>query len=278
MAAQQPARTSPELRARLHSARANVGITPRPGALPDDVAEVVRKTLEETPGDATHWSTRSMARAMGYAPSTIHRIWQAFSLQPHRSENFRLSKDPLFVDKVVDIVGLYLNPPEHALVLCVDEKSQVQALDRTSFCFRCVPGRWRGALTTTSATARPRCLLRSISPPARSSASASANTAARSSAGSSTMSKPTCPTISTSISSWTTTQPTRRRRSATGLPDDGAGMSTSLRHRHPGSTRSSASLPNSPKSRSDGTFTGQPLSANITETSAPLGITVGRWR
>ena len=72
-----------------------------------------------------------MARATGYAPSTIHRIWQAFSLQPHRSENFKLSKDPLFVDKVVDIVGLYLNPPEHALVLCVDEKSQVQALDRT---------------------------------------------------------------------------------------------------------------------------------------------------
>ena len=108
---------------------------PRPGTPrrigDDDVAEVVRKTLEETPGDATHWSTRSMARAMGYAPSTIHRIWQAFSLQPHRSESFKLSKDPFFVDKVVDIVGLYLNPPEHALVLCVDEKSQVQALDRT---------------------------------------------------------------------------------------------------------------------------------------------------
>ena len=97
----------------------------------DDVAEVIRKTLEETPRDATHWSTRSMTRATGYAPSTIHRIWQAFSLQPHRSETFKLSKDPLFVDKVIDIVGLYMNPPQHALVLCLDEKSQIQALDRT---------------------------------------------------------------------------------------------------------------------------------------------------
>jgi transposase len=74
---------------------------------------------------------RSMARAVGYAPSTIHRIWKAFSLQPHRAETFKLSTDPLFVDKIRDIVGLYLCPPEHALVLCVDEKSQIQALDRT---------------------------------------------------------------------------------------------------------------------------------------------------
>ena len=108
---------------------------PRPGrprCIDDDaVAEVVRKTLEEKPRDATHWSTRSMARETGYAPSTIHRIWQAFSLQPHRSETFKLSADPYFVDKVRDIVGLYVDPPQHAMVLCVDEKSQVQALDRT---------------------------------------------------------------------------------------------------------------------------------------------------
>ena len=104
----------------------------RPRCIDDgDVAEVIRKTLEETPRDATHWSTRSMARATGYAPSTIHRMWQAFSLQPHRSETFKLSADPYFVDKVRDIVGLYMDPPQHALVLCVDEKSQVQALDRT---------------------------------------------------------------------------------------------------------------------------------------------------
>ncbi len=108
---------------------------PRPGTPrkigDDEIAETIRKTLEETPAEATHWSLRSMARATGYAPSTIHRIWKAFGLQPHRSETFKLSTDPLFVEKVRDIVGLYLTPPDRALVLCVDEKSQIQALDRT---------------------------------------------------------------------------------------------------------------------------------------------------
>ena len=108
---------------------------PRPGAPrrigDDEIAETVRRTLEETPADATHWSLRSMARAVGQAPSTIHRIWQAFGLQPHRSETFKLSSDPFFVEKVHDIVGLYMAPPERALVLCLDEKSQIQALDRT---------------------------------------------------------------------------------------------------------------------------------------------------
>lgn len=107
----------------------------RPGAprrIGDDaIAEMIRLTLETTPSDATHWSLRSMARAVGYAPSTVHRIWQAFGLQPHRCENFKLSNDPFFVEKVRDIVGLYLAPPERALVLCVDEKSQIQALDRS---------------------------------------------------------------------------------------------------------------------------------------------------
>ncbi len=97
----------------------------------DEIAETVRRTLEETPADATHWSLRSMARAVGHAPSTIHGIWRAFGLQPHRSENFKLSSDPFFVEKVRDIVGLYMAPPERALVLCVDEKSQIQALDRS---------------------------------------------------------------------------------------------------------------------------------------------------
>jgi transposase len=87
--------------------------------------------LETMPAAATHWSTRSMARASGLSVSTVHRIWRAFSLQPHRSETFKLSSDPLFVEKVRDIVGLYLDPPDRALVLCVDEKSQIQALDRT---------------------------------------------------------------------------------------------------------------------------------------------------
>jgi transposase len=108
---------------------------PRPGAprrIGDEkIAEVVTTTLETMPAAATHWSTRSMAKATGVSISTVHRIWRAFSLQPHRSETFKLSTDPLFVDKVRDIVGLYLDPPDRALVLCVDEKSQIQALDRT---------------------------------------------------------------------------------------------------------------------------------------------------
>ena len=108
---------------------------PRPGAprqIGDEaIAETIRRTLEETPANATHWSLRGMAGATGYAPSTIHRIWKAFGLQPHRAETFKLSTDPLFVDKVRDIVGLYLNPPDAAVVLCVDEQSQIQALDRS---------------------------------------------------------------------------------------------------------------------------------------------------
>lgn len=108
---------------------------PRPGAprkIGDaQIAEVIRLTLETLPQGATHWSLRSMARASGYAPSTIHEVWRAFGLQPHRSETFKLSTDPLFVEKVRDIVGLYLDPPDRAVVLCLDEKSQIQALDRT---------------------------------------------------------------------------------------------------------------------------------------------------
>jgi len=109
---------------------------PRPGAprtIGDDAVEaVVVKTLEETPLDATHWSTRSMAKATGMSQSAISRIWRAFGLKPHLVETFKLSPDPLFVEKVRDVVGLYLNPPDAALVLCVDEKTQIQALDRTA--------------------------------------------------------------------------------------------------------------------------------------------------
>ena len=107
---------------------------PRPGAprtISDaDVERVLTLTLETTPTDATHWSTRSMARKSGVSQSGVSRIWRAFALQPHRVETFKLSKDPQFIEKVRDIVGLYLNPPDQALVLCVDEKSQIQALDR----------------------------------------------------------------------------------------------------------------------------------------------------
>ena len=108
---------------------------PRPGAprtiTDEHVERVVRLTLETKPRDATHWSTRALARRCGLSQTAVSRIWRAFALQPHRSETFKLSKDPLFIEKVRDIVGLYLNPPDKALVLCVDEKSQIQALDRS---------------------------------------------------------------------------------------------------------------------------------------------------
>ena len=92
---------------------------------------MIARTLESVPKNATHWSTRNMAREMGMSQTAVTRIWRAFGLQPHRQETFKLSTDPLFVEKVRDIVGLYLDPPVRAMVLCVDEKSQIQAMDRT---------------------------------------------------------------------------------------------------------------------------------------------------
>src|SRR5207245_3451890 len=94
----------------------------------------------EQPVGATHWSTRSMAQATGMSQSAISRIWRAFALKPHQSETFKLSPDPLFIEKVRDIVGLYLNPPDAAVVLCVDEKDQIQALDRTAPVLPLLPG------------------------------------------------------------------------------------------------------------------------------------------
>jgi transposase len=117
---------------------------PRPGrprTIGDEQVErVVVTTLEQTPGDATHWSTRSMAAHTGLSQSAVSRIWRAFGLAPHRAETFKLSKDPQFIEKVRDVVGLYLAPPEHALVLCVDEKSQIQAIDRSAPVLPMLPG------------------------------------------------------------------------------------------------------------------------------------------
>ena len=117
---------------------------PRPGAprqITDaHVERVLTLTLESTPQNATHWSTRSLARKCGMSQSAVSRIGRAFALQPHRSETFKLSRDPLFVEKVRDIVGLYLHPPDRALVLCVDEKAQIQALDRTQPLWPMRPG------------------------------------------------------------------------------------------------------------------------------------------
>jgi transposase len=117
---------------------------PRPGAprkiTDEQVEELVVATLERTPADATHWSRTSMAAESGLSKSTVGRIWKAFNLKPHQVDTFKLSNDPQFVDKVRDVVGLYLNPPDKALVLCVDEKSQIQALDRSAPMLPMMPG------------------------------------------------------------------------------------------------------------------------------------------
>jgi transposase len=130
------AHTVGRLRKRFHTARlAGLFDLPRSGAprtISDEkVAEVVRLTLETKPKQATHWSTRSMAERSGLSNERVHRIWKTFGLQPHRSETFQLSTDPQFVEKVRDVVGLYMTPPQNALVLCLDEKSQIQALERS---------------------------------------------------------------------------------------------------------------------------------------------------
>jgi transposase len=128
-------------------ARRLEGLTdePRPGAprtvTDEEVERVVTRTLEAMPANATHWSTRRMAAASGLSASTIGRIWRAFGLKPHRADTFKLSADPFFVEKVRDVVGLYLSPPEKAIVLCVDEKPQVQALDRTQPVLPMAPAR-----------------------------------------------------------------------------------------------------------------------------------------
>ena len=121
------------------------GVRPGRGRKPsisdERVAEIVHATLHEKPPGETHWSCRSMAKKYGVSPATVQRIWSARGLKPHRVETFKLSRDPLFEEKLVDVVGLYLNPPEKAIVLCMDEKSQIQALDRTQPSLPMKPGR-----------------------------------------------------------------------------------------------------------------------------------------
>ena len=114
----------------------------RKALIPDTaIAEIVALTTTSTPSGHTHWSCRTMAAKVGVSPATVQRIWSSLGLQPHRVDTFKVSNDPRFVEKLIDVVGLYLNPPEHAAVLCMDEKSQIQALDRTQASLPLVPGR-----------------------------------------------------------------------------------------------------------------------------------------
>jgi transposase len=192
---------------------------PRPGAprTIDDtkVERVIVQTLESQPQGATHWSTRSMARHSGLSTSSVGRIWRAFGLQPHRVETFKLSTDPLFVDKVRDIVGLYINPPDRALVLCVDEKSQIQALDRTQPLLPMRPGQierrshdyQRHGTTSLFAALDIGSL-----------AAATRGTAQSNSANSWPRSSKPCRPISTSIWCSTITPPIKRRPLKPGSP------------------------------------------------------------
>src|SRR5688500_13549466 len=133
---------------------------PRPGAprtIGDEAVEqLIALTLEETPANATHWNTRAMARRAGMSQTAVSRIWRAFGLWPHRAETFKLSSDPAFVAKVRDVVGLYLNPPDRALVLCVDEMPQIQARQGTAPSFPMRPGQPERHTRTTTGAAAPR--------------------------------------------------------------------------------------------------------------------------
>src|SRR5262249_10374903 len=145
----------------------------RPRTIDDDqVAAVIERTLRTTPIDATHWSIRSMAAETDFSHTTIRRMWAAFGLQPHRSQMFKLSNDPLFVDEVLDIAGLYLAPPNRALVHCIDEKSQIHALDREQPVLPMMPGYPNVARTAMCGMVRPRCSQHSMSPRGSSKANA----------------------------------------------------------------------------------------------------------
>ena len=232
---------------------------PRPGrprTIADEkVAEVIERTLTSRPVDATQWSLRSMAKEAGLSHTSIWRIWGAFGLQPHRAETFKLSSDPHFVDKVRDIVGLYMSPPDRALVLCVDEsehgaplvranmRTQIQALDRTQPVLPMLPGiperrthdyKRNGttslfaALDVATGSVIGKCYRRHR---------------AREFLDFLKLIDRNVPDGWTSTSSWTTTPPTRRRGSRPGWRDGRTGTSTSRRHPPRGSTRSSAGSP-----------------------------------
>ena len=206
----------------------------------EQVEAVITRTLESTPPNATHWSTRSLAAELGLSQSAVTRIWRAFALQPHRQDSWKLSRDPLFTGKVRDVVGLYLNPPERAVVLCVDEKSQIQALDRTAPVFPMMPGvparathDYKRAGTSNLYAALDLATGQVIgSLHARHRAIEFRQFLA-------TIDK-AVPAAWTSTSSWTTSPPTRHPQSTAGSPPTPGSTCTSPRPARPGSTWSSA--------------------------------------
>jgi hypothetical protein len=204
------------------------------------VDAVIAKTLESVPEAATHWSTRTMAREAGLSQTAVSRIWRAFGLQPHRQDTFKLSTDPMFVDKVRDIVGLYMAPPLMAMVLCVDEKSQIQALDRTQPQLLLAPGLLARRTHDYERHGTTTLLAALDIATGQSSVRHITATAAASFCSSCAPSRPTCPRCWMSTWSSTTTARTRRRPSRLGLPDIRDSMPTSRPPRHRGSTRSSA--------------------------------------
>ena len=217
---------------------------PRPGrprtVTDEQVEAVITRTLESTPPNATHWSTRSLAAELGLSQSAVTRIWRAFALQPHRQDSWKLSRDPLFTGKVRDVVGLYLNPPERAVVLCMDEKSQIQALDRTAPVFPMMPGiparathDYKRAGTSNLYAALDLATGQVIgSLHARHRAIEFRQFLA-------TIDK-AVPAAWTSTSSWTTSPPTRHPPSTAGSPPTPGSTCTSPRPARPGSTSSSA--------------------------------------
>ena len=225
---------------------AGLGDEPRPGAPreigDEEIERVVRLTLEKTPKGATHWSSRMLAAKTGLSQSSISRIWRAFGLKPHRTEGFQLSSDPLLIDKVRDIVGLYLEPPHHALVLCVDEKSQIQALSRTQPVLPMRVGQLERRTHDYKDMASPACSPLSTSPPATSWASAIDAIVRSSSWISSRRSMLPCRPLSIFTWCWTTTEPIRLLWSAAGCRSGHATICTSLPRTPHGSTRSSAGL------------------------------------
>ena len=231
----------------------------RPRTVEDKaVAELITKTLARKPKAATHWSVRAIAKETGIANSTVHRLCQLFGLQPHRTRSFKLSTDPFFVEKLRDVVGLYLNPPDKAVVLCVDEKSQIQALERTQPMLPMGFGYIEGVTTTTCATAQPRCSLPSTCSTARSSPNANPAIVIRSSSPSCGTSKPVYRPSSTSTLSSTTTPLTSIPKSERGSHVGRVGTFTSPPPMPPGSIRSSASSPSSLNALSVGALSTPP--------------------